>query len=104
MRARQAHVHTNGNGSPRFCVLVPRQKNLGASFPVREGPGSRRRAPRAAEGLTSLQTLELSDTKLSTLPPLQGLTSLKTLNLARSTLTTLPSLEGLTALKILDLT
>ena len=56
------------------------------------------------QGLTSLQALELSCTKLTTLPSLQGLTALQTLDLRDSLVSQLPPLQELAALKYLDLT
>jgi Leucine-rich repeat (LRR) protein len=55
------------------------------------------------DGLTALNTLNLSGSGVTTLLSLNGLTALETLDLGGSGVTTLPSLDRLTALTFLRL-
>ena len=55
------------------------------------------------DGLVSLRRLDLSDTQITTLPPLDDLVALQELNLANSNVADLPSVRKLPALKVLNL-
>jgi Leucine-rich repeat (LRR) protein len=53
------------------------------------------------QGLTSLQSLHVSNTDVSDLSPLHGLTSLQSLNVARTRVSNVGPLQGLTSLRVL---